>query len=580
MQLRHLLIYPLTLMALTFGQLALASDIADAVMRGQVNMVRTLLSEGADVNEPQVDGATALHWAVLADDLGTAQVLLNAGANPSTANRVGATPMQLAAINGNADMLEALIDAGAAPDETLTQTGDGDTILMMAARTGVVEAVQVLLDHGADVNAMETWSNTTPLMWAVAEGHAEVARLLIEYGAELDVKTKFQPPDTARGFVGSEPRDRLPEEVGPQQLALGELTPLMMAAREGDLETVRVLVEAGADINAYAADGKGALALAIFNGGYEVASYLVDSLVDSGSDINHVDARGFTPLFWVVDRRNMETATQFPWIVPEAGEMFLAKKLLDAGADTNVLINDTPKARMREGSPRIVFATALMRAAFSGDEEMARLLLDYGADPFVLSSDNESVLSAAAGLGIIQGMQRERSVEDRLEMVKLLVELGLDVNWHDDYGITPLMAAGNLGDVEIIQYLIDAGAQLDTYDLGKKNDGAFGSSDEPLMPVDYAIGVGTFRPNNSIVNMPEAEALMFAEMEKRGIEHTTSECTLRGFTCSSLDFEPRVATPLEIERARELQIGPTVTNLGKLETLVVAASEEDQPEEQ
>ena len=94
------------------------------------------------------------------------------------------------------------------------------------------------------------------------------------------------------------------------------------------------------------------------------------------------------------------------------------------------------------------------------------------------------------------------------------------------------------------------------------------------MPVDYAIGVGTFRPNNSIVNMPEAEAFMFAEMEKRGIEHTTSECTLRGFTCSSLDMEPRIATPLEIERARELQIGSSVTNLEKLKTLEVDENRE------
>src|SRR5690606_10744932 len=183
----------------------------------------------------------------------------------------------------------------------------------------------------------------------------------------------------------------------------------------------------------------------------------------------------------------------------------------------------------RGGSPRIVFATPLMRAAFSGDLELTQLLLDYGADPFIKSSDNETVLSAAAGTGFIHGYHKARPYEERLEVIKLLVELGLDVNWHDDYGITPLMAAANLGDVPIIQYLIDQGADVGDYDLGKKNDGSFGASVEPLMPIDYAIGVGTFRPNNAIVFNEAAYEVIKRVMEERGIPHTTSECTLRGF---------------------------------------------------
>lgn len=110
-----------------------------------------------------------------------------------------------------------------------------------------------------------------------------------------------------------------------------------------------------------------------------------------------------------------------------------------------------------------------MRAAFSGDLELTRLLLDYGADPAIKSSDNESTLSAASGLGFIHGYHFQHPYEVRLEVVKLLVEeYGLDVNWHDDYGITPLMVAGNLGDVDIIQYLINQGADLGDFDLGKK----------------------------------------------------------------------------------------------------------------
>src|SRR5215472_18566914 len=123
------------------------------------------------------------------------------------------------------------------------------------------------------------------------------------------------------------------------------------------------------------------------------------------------------------------------------------------------------------------------------------------------------------------------------------------------------MVAANLGDVAIIQYLIDKGANLAAHDLGKKNDGAFGSSIEPLMPIDYAIGVGTFRPNNAIVFNEEAVKLMTRVMKERGIKHITSECTLRGFTCSIANVDPKTATPAEIAKARKLATGNQVTGI-------------------
>jgi len=216
---------------------------------------------------------------------------------------------------------------------------------------------------------------------------------------------------------------------------------------------------------------------------------------------------------------------------------------------------------MRAGSPRIVFATALMRAAFSADLELTKLLLSYGADSKVISSDGETMVEAAASLGFIQGYSKGKSPEERLEVVKLFVELGADVNQADDYGITPLMVAGNLGDTAIIQYLVDQGANLAAYDLGKKNDGAFGASVEPLLPVDYAIGVGTFVPNNAVIIHEDAVKLMFKLMQERGIVHTTSECTLRGFTCAQVNVDPKFATPAEIAKMRALAIGHQIEGL-------------------
>jgi hypothetical protein len=123
------------------------------------------------------------------------------------------------------------------------------------------------------------------------------------------------------------------------------------------------------------------------------------------------------------------------------------------------------------------------------------------------------------------------------------------------------MAAANLGDVAIVEYLIDKGADLGAYDLGKKNDGNFGSSIEPLMPLDYAIGVGTFVPNNAVVPHPNVIAFISQKMKERGIVHTTSECTLRGFTCSGANVDPKTATPAEIAKVRKIQTGYQVDGI-------------------
>ena len=470
---------------------AATSEVADAARRGDRKAVQAALARKADVNATQIDGSSALHWAVERDDVEMTDLLLRAGARVGARTREGVTPLQLAAVNGSAPLIDRLLKAGADPNAAITATGD--TALMMAARTGKTEAIRILLEAGANVNAKETWGGTTPLMWAVSEGHIDAATMLIAAGADVSARSNYVAAANGRGFEGRTPLAGSIDSK-PAEFASGWLTPLMLAAREGRVDLARTLVNAGADVNAVAGDGKTALSLAIFNGNYEVAEFLVDSK----ADVNRADAQRFTPLFWAVDRRNMETAPNFPWMVT-ADPMPLIRKLLAAGANPNALVNNTPRARMREGSPRIVFATALMRAAFAADLELVKLLLEHGADPKVMSRDSETMLSAAAGLAFIHGYHRGKTPEERLQVVKLFVELGNDVNHHDDYGITPLMAAGNIGNVPVIKYLIDVGADLGAHDLGKKNDGQFGSSNEPLMPIDYAIGVGTFVPNNAVI---------------------------------------------------------------------------------
>jgi len=253
------------------------------------------------------------------------ETLLSAGACALAANQSGATPMLLAAMNGNAAILERLIQAGADPNAHVSKIGD--TALMIAARTGNLDAVRVLLDHQEQVKAKETWGGTTALMWAVSERHPDVVKLLVERGADVNAKSNLVPSASGRGFEGTAPVPPKPYQAS-EEFASGWLTPLMFAAREDDLKSARILIQAGADVNAFAADGKDALGLALFNGSYDVASLLIDS----HANVNHADAQRFTPLFWAVDRRNMETAPNFPWMVT-TDPLPVIQRLVDAGAN-------------------------------------------------------------------------------------------------------------------------------------------------------------------------------------------------------------------------------------------------------
>ena len=254
-------------------------------MAGDREVVRALLQAGADVEAPQIDGTTALHWAVRRDDLDIAGLLIRAGADVVAANRTGSTPMQLATLNGNAAMIDRLLDAGA--DANTPLNPDGDTALMMASRTGRPEAVHLLLDRGADVDAREIWGGTTALMWAVSEGHAEAVELLIAAGADIDARSRIYPVADAAGSEGPEPQDADPR-AAPVAYSNGGFTALLFAAREGDLASARLLVAAGANVNAVASDGKGPLSLAIYNGNYDLASFLADR----GASVDGPDAAG------------------------------------------------------------------------------------------------------------------------------------------------------------------------------------------------------------------------------------------------------------------------------------------------
>jgi ankyrin repeat protein len=482
---------------------ACASDIADAVMNQDPSAVHALLAKKADVNAAQADGTTALHWAARWNDLATAGLLIGTGANAGAANHDGATPMFLAAQNGNAAMIELLLKAGVSVNAPVL--AHGETALMMAARSGSVDAVKVLLDHGAQVNTIDALRGTTALMWAAEQGHVSVVELLIRRGADVGAQSEVLRTLKRRG-LGFAPEN---QQGGPNAPIKGGLTALLFAARQGSMECVRALTTSGADVNETSADGSSPLLVATQNGYYDVALYLMDH----GANPNLANSKGWTPLYLAVKNRNQET-TAIPGPNTD-GVLDFIKTLLDRGANPNLRIKADTEIHqgMTAAWLKEAGATPLLRAALCGDLTVARLLLDHHADPLIPTFDHTTPLMAASGVGWADGMLREYSEDQTLEVVKLLLGLGPDINAANDHGITALHGAGFKGANKVVQVLVDHGANLAALDKGE--DYGFGVSSVRMTPLNWAEGVPIGM--SSAIFHTETVALMARLMKERGI---------------------------------------------------------------
>ena len=508
------------LMLTTMGVSAARSDVADAVMRGDSVALGRLLTQKADVNTPQTDGATALHWAVYRDDLATVDRLLKAGAKVKVVNSFGATPLSLAAENGNPAIMQRLIEGGADANERM---GNSDTVLMMAARTGNIATMTLLLDRGADVNAKETTRGTTALMWAAAQRHPAAVQLLVDRGADVSAasnpawqdrpvsyaKASDPRPSRKRGLFGN--------QIGPRNMRGsdgGGLTPLVFAARVNDLDSVRILLAAGADVNQVTNYGWSPLLVATQNRYYQLASYLLDH----GADPNVANKGAWSPLYLAVDNRNIEGG-DYPVRKADMDALEYIKKLIDKGADVNWRVRDSTWFRTVFTSQWVheTGATAFWRASQSSDLAVMKLLLDHGADPNIATTINVTPLQVAAGIGWVEGITYEWSKEANIETVKLLLSLGNDPNAQAETGRTALHGAGHKGRTEVIQILVDAGARLDTRDYGMNGNDAGGRLKEHTwLPVDYADGLIRIGTQSAIIQ-PEAGALLRKLMIERGI---------------------------------------------------------------
>ncbi len=433
---------------------AWAGTVADAVRDGDRASALALLKQHADVNAAEPDGTTALDWAVRQDDGDMVDRLIKAGANVKAANRYGVTPLYLACVNGSTPMIEKLLEAGADPNSATTE---GETALMTVARTGDVEAAGVLLAHGADVNAKEQWRQQTPLMWAVAESHPEMAQELIAHGADVNAR---QVEWHWERQITKEPRDKW--------MPLGGLTPLLFAARQGCVECERVLIKAGADINATNPNGFSPILLAIINSHYDVAV----SLLDQGADQNIADETGRTPLYAAVDMHTLPDSN-LPWpseLNNQLTSLDLIQALLAHGANVNAQLKKQQpyRSKVDRGADTMLGTgtTPLLRAAKAGDTEVVKVLLAKGADPKLTTKFGMTPLMAAAGLGTKEEdtTGRKKTEAEAIASMKLCLHAGADVNTADNQGETALHGAAQKGWDQVVQFLVDHGAKLDAKD--------------------------------------------------------------------------------------------------------------------
>ena len=562
------------------------SDVADAAMKGDKAAVRTLIQQKADVNVPQADGATALHWAAYRGDKELADILIKAGANPKVANREGSTPLWLASINGDAPMIAALIAAGAEPNEHLPL---GRTPLMAAARTGNLDAIKTLIDLGANVNAKETYRGTTPLMWAADEAHAPAVKLLIERGA--DIKARSNPAPRGRGPAlgkANDPRKAVAaqgaalaaREASPDLGALraltegnnaagqrgaqgqrgagqgqrgagqgqrgagqavdeaapdqgddaaaavgfggrgrpepndgGGLTALIYAARSNDIDCVKVLLAAGADVNEVSGYGWSPLLVATQNRYYQLGAFLLER----GANPNLANKGGWTPLYLATDNRNIENG-DYPVRRGDMDHLDFIKLLLDKGANVNARVKDSTETRtvftnqwLDENG-----ATAFLRASQSGDLVLMKLLLSRGADPKIATELGVTALHVAAGIGWVEGITYQWSQKDTDEAVKMLLDLGLDPNAQADTGRTALHGAAHKGSTNVVQMLYDHGAKLDIRDYGNTDNRGGKLAVHTWQAVDYADGLVRVGVQSAIAH-PETGLLLRKLMAEAGL---------------------------------------------------------------
>jgi para-nitrobenzyl esterase len=497
----HGITHLLTLCLLISAAVLCASEplpaLIEAARNNDAARVTVLLAQHADVNARAQDGTTALGWAAMRGDADLVAKLLKAGANPNLANLYGAGPLWVAVSNGFVPIVKLLLDHDTDPD---LARENGETPLMLAARLGQVEIARMLLDRGAEVNRRDQKFGQTALMWAA--GYADMVRLLLEHKADPRVTTKqwdvtatiYTPGFRTLGVTG------IPWNFdGDYTSKKGGQTPLFFAVQKRNLESAKLLLDAGLDVNAASADGTTPLLLALYKwdntGSRPVFTpdlEMANLLLDRGAKVNVADGAGYTPLHGAVlavvtAMRGGRDATARPRIPAARGgrpstgligglgagtplsadaASKMVQRLLEAGADpnrTNQFPTSGPVGNLRI-NPASPGSSPYHIAATINSAPLARLLAEHGANPNLLRKDGETPFTLA-----VEG--------NSLDVVKEMVAQGADLTMRYSpaavvsHPVKPIATrrknqtimhlAADAGATRVIEYLFSIGVPLE-----------------------------------------------------------------------------------------------------------------------
>ena len=418
----------------------------------------------------------ALVKAAKAGEHAAAVALLDRRADPNQKSADGTTALHWATKNHDAVLVDRLLKAGAKPHpenrygvtpialacesgtapivERLLKAGVsanatgpyGETALHTCAYSGNTAAARVLLAGGASVDPGDSWRGQTPLMWAAAKGHPETMKALIEAGADVDARSTMIKWERQRT---DEPRDKW--------LPPGGWTPLLLAARENCVTCIDVLARAGADLNIVDPERHTALIISLVNGHFDVAG----SLIDHGADLNMQDDVGQTALWAAVDAHTMPDSNRPPptEFDDTLSAWDIVEKLVKAGAKVDVPLRQRVPYRTKidRGADGILGAgtTPLLRAAKTGDAKVVKLLLEHGANPLATVNRGTTSILLAANVGTSESDRTGRRKTDAgaIETIKLLMKAGADINAADTQGRTAAHGAALWGMTDVIKFL-------------------------------------------------------------------------------------------------------------------------------
>ena len=423
--------------------------VADAAMQGDRVAVRTLIQQHADVNAAQGDGSTALHWAAYKDDVQMVKMLLAAGANVKATTRDGEiTPLFMACSSGDAAIIDAMLAAGA---DANSVKSNGTTALMIAAESGSTAAVKTLLDHGATVNAKESVHGQTALMFASARNRDAVVRLLIARGADANVSTSVRKLERVR----FDQDGNIVEEKPKGSADTPDAEALNKFAESIGFESAMYLVDT-------AAAAESALNVFSRSIGLEDVVYSVDlkhKKAGRAGDVANRPPRKIGP-----DYMGGMTALLY---AAREGYLESARALVEGGANINEV----------SGGEKM---SPLVEAIINGHLDVAKYLLDHGADPKLATEAGLTALYATVDVqwapkAWFPQPSTEQEKTNYLDLMTELINKGADVNakigeklwfraftndytWVDTAGATAFWRASQSSDLPAMKLLVEHGA--------------------------------------------------------------------------------------------------------------------------